>query len=175
MSSRTTTILVGVWATAILVALLISNSNQMQDFDPDASLAQAASQQDFDSAFTGMLQEAGVSNGSIVHLSADSNCFCNDLSKGHQYDITQSLADKGYEFNTLSLSENPAIGKLISHFPALAVIDNNGNLRYVGPYATGFGCFTGNDLVDDIARIATTEQYFGATVNTEARGCFCNV
>lgn len=174
MSTRLTVVLVGIWATAILVALLMANTSQMQDFDPDAVLAQAASQQHFDETFTGMLQEAGVENGSIVHFTANTRCFCNELSESHQREITDSLADEGYGFNTLSLDDYPAVSKVINHFPALAVIDKSGQLRYLGPYATGFGCFTGNNLVEDIARIATNETFFGATVNTEARGCFCN-
>ena len=173
MNSRIVVILIGLWATSIMVALLMANGNQLKDFDPDLTLAQAASKQHFDESFADILQDAGIGHGTVVHFTANTRCFCNQLSESHQLEISNTLANSGYGFSTVSISEHPAIGNVINHFPALAVIDKLGKLRYLGPYATGLGCFTGNNLVADIARIATSEQYLGATVNTEARGCFC--
>lgn len=60
-------------------------------------------------------------------------------------------------FNILLLFENLVISKFISYFFVFVVIDNNGNLCYVGFYVMGFGCFMGNDLVDDIVWIVIIE------------------
>ena len=62
---------------------------------------------------------------------------------------------------------------MIPAVPALIILDEHSNLRYLGPYATGYGCFTGKDLVDQIVGYTTQSPYNGAVINTDAEGCFC--
>ncbi|MEC8788091.1 MAG: DUF6436 domain-containing protein, partial [Pseudomonadota bacterium] len=45
--------------------------------------------------------------------------------------------------------------------------------RYLGPYATGYGCFTGKNLVEQVVSYTTQLPYNGAVINTDATGCFC--
>lgn len=175
MKQPKTTFIVVVWALSILAILLGANLQQIVTFDPALKLAQAASQPDFDEQFAQELVEAGIQPGSLVHLQSDQRCYCNQLSDSHQQSLSKDLADDGYHLTQLSLKEHPALTKYISHFPALAVVDTDGHLRYLGPYATGYGCFTGNDLITEISRIATTTDYYGASINSEAKGCFCEV
>lgn len=175
MKEHKTTIIVVVWALSIMVILLGANLQQIVTFDPASKLAQAASQPDFDEQFTRELTDAGIQPGTLVHLQSDQRCYCNQLSDSHQQSLSEDLASEGYQLTQLSLKEHPALTKYISHFPALAVVDTEGHLRYLGPYATGYGCFTGNDLITEISRIATTPEYYGASINSEAKGCFCEV
>ncbi len=175
MSNRVTTIAVVIWAIAIVGALLVANLDQIKMFDPQMKLAQAASQPDFDQRFSAQLSEAGVAPGSLVHIRGNQRCYCNTLTEPHQQELTESLADEGYAATQVSLSEHPALTQYIDSFPALAVVDKQGKLRYLGPYAIGYGCFTGNNLVAEISELATSNTYYGASVNADAKGCFCAV
>ncbi|MDC8829587.1 DUF6436 domain-containing protein [Alteromonas gilva] len=175
MSNRVITAAVIVWAVAILGALMVANLDQIKMFDPQMKLAQAASQPEFDQQFAAHLSAAGVGPGSLVHMRASQRCYCDTLTEPHQQELTQALADKGYRVTQLSLTEHSTLRRYIDAFPALAVVDKQGKLRYLGPYATGYGCFTGNNLVAEISQLATATDYYGASVNTDAKGCFCAV
>ncbi|NVK54385.1 MAG: thioredoxin [Alteromonadaceae bacterium] len=175
MSNRVTTIAVVAWAVAILAALMLANLDQIKMFDPQMKLAQAASQPNFDQQFTADLSAAGVKPGSLVHIRASQRCYCNTLTEPHQQELSQALAANGYQVTQVSLTEHPQLTQYIDAFPALAVVDKQGKLRYVGPYAIGYGCFTGNNLVAEISQLATASEYFGASVNSDAKGCFCAV
>lgn len=174
MSNRVAACLVGIWALTVMGALFASSLNQISLFDPNMALAQAAAKSKFDSEFSAHLQAAGVKPGSIVHLQSSQRCFCNTLAEPHKDELLSALSDEGYGFAKVSLDNQPQIKQYITQFPAIAVMDKAGSLRYLGPYATGYGCLSGVDLVDEISRLATTENYFGAQINSEAKGCFCS-
>jgi hypothetical protein len=161
-----------VWAGVILTAMLFYGLRQLTWFDPEMRLSQAASQVDFDRDFVALLHHAGVKNHSLIHLQDTQGCYCNKLSLAHQQLLQHSLLDEGYTLTTLNINKHPDIAAVMPSFPALAVIDELGQLRYLGPYSTGYGCFTGDDLVDDITQLIEA-PYYGATINTEAVGCYC--
>lgn len=173
MSQRATTIAVIIWALGIMSVLAIASVNQIKPFDPQSILAQAASQPDFDKVFTQVLAKAGVAPGTLVHIQSNKSCFCNQLTEPHRNELSQALVSQGFQLAQLSLAEHPAITRYVDHFPALAVVDKAGQLRYLGPYAIGYGCFTGRNLVEQISQLATTTQYYGASINSEVKGCFC--
>ena len=173
MTSRKLTIAVAIWALAILVFLGFASVSQIKSFDPENILGQAASQPEFDSLFAGELAQAGISPGTLVHIQSANRCYCNQLTETHREELAVELQEEGFQLAQLSLNEHPAISQFVGHFPALAVVDNNGQLRYLGPYAMGYGCFTGKNLVAKITQLATSAEYYGAQVNSEVKGCFC--
>lgn len=160
------------WTVAILAGLWLYNSKQIVSFDPDQTLAQAATSMTFDDSLVATLTGQGVQPGSIVHLQTDSACYCNTLTASHRDTLLDALHDEGYQAKTLNISAVPGLRALLPTFPAIAVIDHQRQLRYLGPYATGYGCFTGQTLIDNIVSIARSD-FHGAIVQTEAQGCFC--
>ncbi|WP_414829297.1 DUF6436 domain-containing protein [Alteromonas sp. H39] len=160
------------WAVAILAGLWLYNSKQIVSFDPDQVLAQAATSMAFDDNLVVELSKQGVQPGSLVHLQTNAACYCNTLTSAHRDTLLSQLHNEGYQATTIDISTIPGLHALLPTFPAIAVIDNNGQLRYLGPYATGYGCFTGETLIDNIVSIARSD-YHGAVVQTEASGCFC--
>ncbi len=160
------------WAVAILAGLWLYNSRQIVSFDPEQTLAQAATTMEFDNKLVEVLSEQGVQPGSLVHLQTDAACYCNTLTEPHRDTLLNKLQAQGYQAKTIDISAIPSLQALLPTFPAIAIVDNQRQLRYLGPYATGYGCFTGQTLVDTIANIARSD-FHGAIVQTEADGCFC--
>ena len=175
MSQRTIMLIVVVWALGILSLLGFASINQIKPFDPSMLLAQAASNPQFDNDFAEALGQAGVTPGTLVHMVSSGNCYCDKLTEPHRQELSGELANEGYQLQRLSLAEHPALTKFVDHYPALAVVDNAGQLRYLGPYAVGYGCFTGTNLVSQIKQAATSAEYYGASINSDVKGCFCAV
>ncbi|MEG3767311.1 DUF6436 domain-containing protein [Alteromonas sp. 14N.309.X.WAT.G.H12] len=165
--------LLAVWVAALMVGLWFYGDDKIVPFDPNFSLNRAAASDDFDHQFVDMLKSAGIQPGSLVHIQASTPCYCNTLSNIHQQALLSLLKNDGYQWVTLNIENIPALAPWVPTFPALAVIDMKGKLRYLGPYATGIGCFTGDDLVNDIAAMAKQTQPLGAVINSEAEGCYC--
>ena len=175
MTQRTIILIVAVWALTILGLLGLASVNQIKPFDPSMLLAQAASDPQFDQAFTKALTHAGVAPGTLVHMVSNGDCYCDQLTESHRQELSRELAGEGYQLKQLSLAEHPALKRYVDHYPALAVVDNAGQLRYLGPYAIGYGCFTGTNLVSQIKQAATSADYYGASINSDVKGCFCAV
>ena len=175
MTQRTVTLLIVVWALAILSLLGVASVNQIKPFDPSMLLAQAASNPQFDNHFAAALGDAGVAPGTLVHMVSSGDCYCDNLTEPHRQELSRELADEGYQLTQVSLTEHPALRRFVDHYPALAVIDSAGQLRYLGPYAIGYGCFTGTNLVNQIKQAATSTEYYGASINSDVKGCFCAV
>lgn len=167
-------LLVIIWCLSIMTGLWVYGDFQITPFDPAMKLGQAASQKGFDADIVKAFNTAGITGGTIVHIESDRRCYCNSLSQKHQQSLSDSLAEDGYTFATLALQQHPALRAVIPSFPALALIDHNNQLRYLGPYATGLGCYTGDDLVAIIAALAHNETMPGAVVNSNVEGCYCN-
>lgn len=175
MTQRTVIVLIVVWALGILSLLGVASVNQIKPFDPSMLLAQAASNPQFDNNFAAALVDAGVAPGTLVHMVSSGDCYCDKLTETHRQELSRELADEGYKLAQLSLAEHPALRRFVDHYPALAVVDNAGQLRYLGPYAIGYGCFTGTNLVSQIKQAATSAEYYGASINSDVKGCFCAV
>ncbi len=156
-----------------MVALLAYSRFQLRPFDPQQTLAQAASQSDFDQQLTAVLRQQGIENQTLVHLRTSHSCYCETLTAPHQAELAHSLS--AYHQVSLNVDEIPALAHILGTVPALAVIDEVGQLRYLGPYALGYGCITGNTLISWIQKLISAKQFLGATINSDAQGCFCPV
>lgn len=169
-------LLVALWAVTILLGLGYASSSQLREFDPNSSLSQAAMQADFDSQFTQALNDVmGVSSRTIVHFQTQDPCFCNTLSEQHQTELRQSLSDDGYELAVVNVPNTPQWRAWIPSFPALAVIGENRQLRYLGPYSAGYGCLSGENVVDAVVALTQQTTYLGANISSESKGCYCNL
>lgn len=162
------------WAASILVALLLHGQRQLSDFDPDGVLLYASTSPQFDSNITSLLKAQNVKAGSVVHIGSESDCYCDVLATAHRTQLLSKLKAQQYQFSSINIESVPALQRVLSAVPALMVVDERYQLRYIGPYATGFGCFTGKDLVDTVVAYTQQTPYQGAVVNADAQGCFCS-
>lgn len=166
--------LLALWALSIIGGLLIYSEKQLKPFDPNLTLTDAAMNPEFDQSVATQLIAAGVSPGSVVRLTHSDYCYCNTLVDSHQSELISAIDDDTYVNTTLSLDDYPQLSAVIPAYPALAVLDEHSQLRYLGPYAKGYGCFNGKTLLSQIAVLAQSQDYFGAVINADVNGCFCH-
>ena len=175
MSKKIGWVLLAAWAGGMLAALLAYSQRQLSEFDPDGVLLHASTSRHFDSNFVAFLKEQNVEAGSIVHIGTASNCYCNSLTKPHQTQLLNRFESEQYQLALLNIESAPKLKKMLSSVPALVIVDKDYQLRYVGPYATGYGCFTGKDMVDQVVTYTKQTPYQGAVINADAQGCFCQI
>jgi len=173
MSTRLSWVLLIVWAVTLLAAMLVYGQRQLSVFDPEGSLLYASTYPDFDHRVVSLLRNHGITGASIVHVGTQSQCYCEWLTTAHQTQLSNRLDSAQYRIAQVTIETLPALQQLLPSIPALIVIDDNNQLRYLGPYSTGYGCFTGKTLVEEIAAYTTQRPYTGAVINTDAEGCFC--
>ena len=132
-----------VWAVSLLLAVLYASSSKLKSFDPNNQLHQAALETRFDKLFLTQLQtvEANLVN-TVFHFRTDS-CFCQTVAQGH-IDSVEKLAERQTFRNIkINLVANPKLKRFIPSVPAVAVIDKEGKLSYLGPYSSGMFCTQG--------------------------------
>ena len=164
--------LLALWAVSLLTALLVYGQRQLSSFDPDGKLLHLSTAPSFDTKLVQLLHHQNIKAGSVVHVGTTSRCYCESLTSPHQNQLLASLGE-GYQSVRLNIDEVPALQAMLHAVPALLVLDNQNQLRYLGPYATGYGCFTGKNLVEQVVSYATQSPYNGAVINADAQGCFC--
>jgi hypothetical protein len=162
------------WAVGILTALLTYGQKQLAEFDPSGVLLHQSTSPTFDEDIASLLKDVGVSAGSIVHIGTAQKCYCETLTAPHQTQLVDKLKTSAYSLVTLNIEDFPALQSVLTAVPALMVVDGNFNLRYLGPYATGYGCFTGKNLVEKVVSYTQSSRYQGAVINADAQGCFCS-
>jgi len=163
------------WASGMMFCLQWYSQKQITAFDPSFLLQAAASTASFDQTLYTALVSAGIQGASLVHFESSAPCYCNQLSRPHYDVLSQRLAAEGYHHQRVNIDDHPALAAIIPSVPALAVVDENHQLRYLGPYATGYGCFTGRTLVGRIESLGKAEHPVGTAVMADAQGCFCQV
>jgi len=172
MHKKTSWILLLLWAVSLLTALLVYGQRQLSSFDPNGDLLHRTTAPNFDASLVELLNEQNIAPGSVIHVGTQSRCYCERLTTPHQ---TQLLTKLGNDFHQVrvNIEDVPELAAMLDAVPALIVLDMQNQLRYLGPYATGYGCFTGKNLVEQVVSYTTQLPYSGAVINTDATGCFC--
>jgi hypothetical protein len=165
--------LLALWASSVLAAMLVYGQRQLSEFDPDGILLHHSTSPTFDSELTQLLKNNNVPSASIIHIGSSESCYCETLTAPHQTQLLNRLGESQYGVVNIALDTVKGLSNIITTVPALIVIDENYQLRYVGPYATGYGCFTGKNLVDQVVSYTHQLPYNGAIINSDATGCFC--
>jgi hypothetical protein len=165
--------LLALWASSLLAAMLVYGQRQLSEFDPEGVLLHQSTSPTFDSELTQLLKNSHVPSASIVHIGSSERCYCETLTAPHQTQLLNRLGESQYSVVDIALDTVKGLSNIITTVPALIVIDEHYQLRYVGPYATGYGCFTGKNLVDQVVSYTHQLPYNGAIINSDATGCFC--
>ncbi|WDT86315.1 DUF6436 domain-containing protein [Alteromonas sp. 009811495] len=162
------------WAVSILTALLFYGQRQLSEFDPNGNLLHQSTSPTFDEDVIALLKDNGVSAGTIVHIGTSQDCYCETLTAPHQTQLIERFNLLDFNLMTFNIENTPSLKRILTRVPALMIVDNEFRLRYLGPYATGYGCFTGKNLVERIVTYTQSSPYQGAVVNADAEGCFCS-
>lgn len=110
---------------------------------------------------------------SVIHFSQE-DCFCSKVADPHIASVTELAAQLGYKNHFITLNRGNNL--FIPSVPAVAVIDKTGKLTYLGPYSTGMFCLKGKGIVEQfIKKTHTQNNPLGATILTDAEGCYCNL
>lgn len=172
MHKKASWLLLVLWAIGLLCALLAYGQRQLSDFDPDGELLHRTTAPDFDASLVAILEKQGIQPGSVIHVGTQYRCYCDTLTTPHQTQLTAKLGSNFRQVR-LIVEDVPELATMLEAVPALIVLDKQNQLRYLGPYATGYGCFTGKNLVEQVVSYTTQLPYAGAVINTDATGCFC--
>lgn len=159
------------WFAAILAALFYLKSERLKQFDPNGELTAKSSDMAFDDELVDLLKERGIQPNTLVHFYEQPSCYCDNLSQRFSEPLHQKLG-ANYTFENIELDE--PLRAFIPSYPAIAVVDEHFRLRYLGPHASGIGCWVGEGDTDKIASIAKSSDYFGAVIVSDVKGCYCS-
>ncbi|MCC2618145.1 DUF6436 domain-containing protein [Aestuariibacter halophilus] len=161
------------WVALFVVGLNVVASDRLRPFDPEEQLSMASITPGFDQHIAqGFSQQFGDVRGTLFHLQTD-NCNCNSSNRSHQGSLNALVANKGFRSVAISPEQLPEAAHALTAAPALIVFDQQGELAYLGPYASGLSCGTATSLVDTLVKQIADNQHLGSAVITEAQGCYC--
>lgn len=144
-----------------------------KQFDVNGLLLSNAMDTKFDRRFTSLIEETlDTRNGAVVHFTMD-NCFCEYVAESHVTSVKKLASEHGFKNHVITLNSTSRFN--IPSVPAVAVINQNGKLTYLGPYATGMFCSEGQGLVEQYINDNTEYNTLGAAILTDAQGCYCNL
>ncbi|MFC4700930.1 DUF6436 domain-containing protein [Glaciecola siphonariae] len=188
--------LVLLWFGLASSLVMAMNRFTLTDFDHDNRLAMQLMSLDFEQRLVERLAKAQTMRGKrIVHIRSSEPCFCESLVASHANKLDALVAKQNTQSNPavndasitnvyyIDLSQHPSLTALVPSTPAIAVINEQEQLVYYGPYAQGSGCFSSAGEVDAVIRKELMEQRTArsesigknsAVIRAEARGCYCN-
>ncbi|MBT1449824.1 hypothetical protein KJ365_02945 [Glaciecola sp. XM2] len=175
--------LVALWFLSTTALVLAMNKNLSKAFDHDMRLSMQLMSLDFETQFVDVLHAHSSPNtNTLFHITSDDGCFCQNLAKKHMAKLNEIVAGRDFAIKELNISALDAVKAAIPSTPAVAVVNDQNKLIYLGPYSRGSGCFGSNGEVNAILENATSaptdaaqQTYLQpAIIVTEARGCYCN-
>ncbi|WP_111978586.1 DUF6436 domain-containing protein [Algibacillus agarilyticus] len=170
-----------IWFIIIISAVSTFQVPQQFEFDPEHQLENAALDPTFSQQFTATVQRYTTNmiaadsqlNNTIVHFTRE-HCNCQMIAQPHIDSVIALGVKHNFKSVTLDLS-TPAphvLQQWIPSTPAVAVFNQQGQLIYLGPYASGYFCSEGNGLVEPFIHTAQNHTRSIAAVITQSSGCY---
>ena len=172
-NSLGTTGVVALWVAFVFITLMGFSLNNMKAFDPYGDMTFGSTLMTYERQLFDELSRRDIKPGTIVHLTGEQNCLCDSVADKFRSQLDKNLEIDGYQAVTLRINEKDPMRRFIPSTPSVVIINSDGGLEYVGPYAQGLGCYSGNGDIDKISDIVTDNNVPGAIVNAEAVGCYC--
>ncbi len=143
-------LIIGVWFIACSALITWYSTSNKNEFDPKMQLSQAIMDMSFEQTFSQLLitvKPEQTGNARIIHFT-QGDCYCEWLAEPHQNKLDEWALK--HEFNAIyiDLKDFPQLQQYIPSTPAIAAIDDNNQLIYLGPYSRGSGCFSQSGEVD---------------------------
>lgn len=163
-----------IWASVVIILLYLTTIKTLTEFDPKQQLVTQAASSSFDQDFKARMQQyAPQLNNTVVHFS-QSQCNCNKAAEEHINSV-KLLAQEHLMSNIVINEDSKDMLALIPSTPAVAVFDQDGELRYLGPYSAGYSCTIGNGIVESFISNMGKSVAVGAAVISQTKGCYCAV
>ena len=102
----------------------------------------------------------------LIHLGRP-DCFCNRFNLPHRDEILAHYQPLNVHFAAPPLPDALAVST-----PAVALVDEAGELRYIGPYSDSLLCSVGDGLVEPLLDQMLAGQQ-PDMLHTTGVGCFC--
>ena len=162
------------WFFAALFALAFFASVKLSAFDPEQILLNKSANLNFDADFVqAFTKHYNVTPNTVFHFSA-ADCDCSSVAQEHVGSVSALAESNQYKNQNITLTIDEPLAQYIPSTPAVAVVNSNGKLSYLGPYSAGYSCSVGSGIVERfIANKAGITP--GATIVTDTLGCYCNL
>ena len=177
MRSNTKNLLLGfvilLWLLVAIIGLFFANKSTETPFDPSGNLYYASNQPDFENQVNKLLHSALNTplKNVAVHITSSKDCLCKLVANRHIKSVKDMVKSIGKTNETVFVEDIIGLSSILSSTPAIAIFDELGKLSYLGPYATGIGCFSGNGTVEPYL---ATRGTLGAIIPFESTGCYCH-
>ncbi|CCQ11297.1 Secreted protein, containing thioredoxin-like domain [Pseudoalteromonas luteoviolacea B = ATCC 29581] len=158
------------WLTLASCLVYYVSAESVSKFDPNYTLVESSLSPDFDEEFINWLvTQTRIDGRSVVHITSQ-ECRCNLVSQRHRESVAKLAED--HLFNNLYITtDNP---HFVPSTPAIAIIDEQNQLVYFGPYSTGYFCSAGDGIAEPFIN-GSYQANNRATVIADATGCYCHL
>ncbi|WP_193331874.1 DUF6436 domain-containing protein [Pseudoalteromonas ulvae] len=165
--------LVVLWVLLTLSAATYFMSKKVVEFDPQGILALQSHQ----GIVAAILAEQNArepefsraQRATLFHLS-QAKCHCNVTSQSHIETLNTQAQALGMQIINLEITNN--LKSVIPSTPATLIINNAGELAYLGPYGQGFACTEKTGVVSAVLN-NLQKGFNSALVLNQAKGCYC--
>lgn len=154
------------WLTFTAIAFTLFTLKRIVPFDPNGALEKVSK--------TELINKIFESNKSIDKANTivnfyQADCACNEVSKNHIKQLENLAVSNSYNFINVQLEKD----QFIPSTPSIAIIDNQSNLVYFGPYGEGIGCSQTNGFAKTVFK-NHLKGYSSNLIISSAQGCYCN-
>lgn len=168
--------IVFIWFFGALFFLAFFANSGLSHFDPTGRLTNASQNLHFDQTFVDSLKgDVGNLQSTVVHFEMD-DCQCNQIAAEHKASVALLATEQYYTNKVIKVSQFPSVTQWLPSVPAVAVIEDDGRLAYLGPYSAGYSCSAGNGIVERYIEVKPQKMNnLPASIVTDTLGCYCNI
>ncbi|NVK25147.1 MAG: hypothetical protein HWE10_09485 [Gammaproteobacteria bacterium] len=165
-------LITGTWFVFTLICFVYLTFDRLIAFDPQDKLTNISPdvfQQklvDINKDLLGIEPKKGI----ILHFQQN-DCACNVSSEAHVNALKELAQMHTVEFRNIDPTLIPDI---VPSTPSVAILDDNGQLVYFGPYGEGLDC----SQTDGFALTVFNNYLKGFSASlliSDAEGCYCNI
>lgn len=110
-----------------------------------------------------------LSQNTVLHFSKP-NCACQKTSEQHVNNLNKLAKENSFNVINVSINKHD----IIPSTPAVAIMNNEGELIYFGPYGQGIACSQTSGFAQTMLN-NYVRGYSANVIIKEAKGCYCVV
>ena len=161
------------WFVTVMSVVISFSVRKVVAYDPFGDLIYQSSNTDFEKEISEALDSMNIGPGTMLHVVSDKPCFCDDMTNKYSEALYEKLEESGFTYKKAALMKGDQLSRYIVSTPTVITVGHDGRLKYLGPYATGLGCFTGDTDIEGIYAASIDNELPGPIVNAENVGCYC--
>jgi len=159
-----------IWLVFIVIAAKYFIYDSLISFDPKNRLS-GDSSVIVNEIKSSLALENKLSKKTVIHFT-NQNCSCSTYTEDHKKTTDKYSQENGFEIRSIELSEKQS--NVIPSTPAVLILDELGELIYLGPYAEGLECSAGSSIVDIVLK-NYVKGFNANLIMNDAKGCYCNL